>query len=283
MNRKTVTVEKGTFRSPLVPIIATLFAVAAVCGLAALGTLFHPASLPAVLHDMEVAQIYDASAQTTWLVLYIGVTAVNCFGTLVLSLGLFLVLAGRHYRGMDLLYNSATGLRFVLIGSGVAALVYFVFKAGRYTFMCLQSIGGMVPLYAMVVMEGLMLVFAWIVFTKLRQFLECSIDTAASIGYTLSAGKLNAPTIPAFSAIGFLIFAIVDVVLAVDRFITFSFKQMNLNLIFTIPVSKEPVQVLSGLSFGFAAIGSVLMFIYLRGYKRKSEQLLLHPLEIDLA
>lgn len=283
MNRKTVTVEKGTFQSPLVPIIAVLFAVAAVCGLAAIGTLFHPSSIPAVIRDMEVAQIYDTGAQMTWLVLYIAVTAVNSVGTLVLSTGMFLVLSGRHYQGMDLLYNSAKGLRIALIGSGAAALAYFIFRAVRYTVLCLQSISGLVPLYAMVVMEGLMLVLAWVVFTKLRQFLECSIDTVASIGYTLSAGKLNAPTIPAFSAIGFLIFAIVDVILAVDRFITFSFTQMNLHLIFKVPVSTDPVQILSGLSLGFAAIGGVLMFVYLRGYKRKSERLLLHPTEIDLA
>ena len=40
------------------------------------------------------------------------------------------------------------------------------------------------------------------------------------------------------------------------------------------PLAQEPVQLLSGASFALAAVGSFLLYRYLREYKRKSERLL---------
>ena len=277
MNQQTVSIEKGTFRSPLVPIAAVLFAAAAVCGLAAAGTLFHPASIPAILHDMELGQIYDSAAQQTWLVIYIAVTTVNALGTLVLSLGLFQILLGRSYQGTNLLFNSA---KWALLGvnvSGAAAVCYFIFRVVRYviTFMHFGIANAMVPLYSMVISEGLLGAQAWFLFVKLRQFLNCLMDAAASIGCTLTSGTLKAPAIPGFSASGFLVLGLFDVVIAMDRFFTFIHRQINHIDHFSYPLTTDPVQLLSGLSFAFAAVGSVLLFFCLRSYKNKSELLLL--------
>lgn len=279
MNQQTVSVEKSTFRSRLVPIAAVLFAAAAVCGALAVGFLFHPASIPAIISDMELGQIYDPGAQQTWLVIYIAVTVVNCLGTLALSSGIFRVLLGRHYEGTDLLYQSA---KWALMGvniSGAAALPYFIFRAVRYIIMCCMVNGGIVPLVSMVIMEGMMGAQACFLFIKLRQFLECAMDAAASIGYTLSSGKLKAPSIPAFSASGFLVLGLFDIGIALDRFFTFVHIQKNLSVIYDFPMATEPVQIISGLSFSFAAAGSILMYIYLRGYKHKSELLLLRSVK----
>ncbi len=279
MNQQTVSIEKGTFKSPLVPITAVMFAAAAVFSALAVGTLFHPASIPAIISDMELGQIYDPNAQRTWLVIYIAVMVVNCLGALVLAAGLFLVLMGRHYVGTDLLYKTA---KWTLKGvniSGAAALVYFIFRAVRYIVLCCQVNGGTLPLFSMVLMEGLMGTQAWILFIKLRQFLECAMDAAASVGYTLTTDKLNAPTIPAFSATGFLVLALFNIGIALDRFFTFVHIQKNLSVTYEFPIATEPVQILSGTAFAFAAAGCLLMFFYLRGYKNKSERLLLRSLK----
>ena len=284
MNPQVVSVEKNTFRSWLIPAVAVLFTVAAVSGAAAVGTLFHPASIPAIIHDMELSQIYDTTAQRTWLVLYIVVTVVNFLGTLVLALGLFQVLRGKHYKGMDLMYNSA---KVALWGVNIAAVIivpYFIYRAVRYVVWVMgYGIGdAMVPLYSMVLSEGLMLALSWLLFVKMRQFLSCALDATAGIGYTLSSGKLKAPSIPAFTATGFLAFGVFDVFMAMDRFFTFIHRQINYNDYFYFPLTKDPVQFLSGLSFAFAAVGSVLLYFYLRGYKSKSELLLMRSFKDEM-
>lgn len=274
MNLKTVDVEKGTFRSELVPAAAALFALSALCGLLAVGSLFHPRSIPAVISDMELGQIYDPSAQLTWLVIYIAVTVVNCLGTMVLSSGMAQILTGRNHKGMDLIYQYA---KWMLVGvniSGVVVFVYFIVRAALYIFRCLSVNGGLIPLMSMLIMECLMVAQAWILFAKLRQFLSSAMDAAASIGYTLSSGKLDAPAIPAFTATGFLVLGLFDAGIALDRFFTLVHKQKNLSVTYDFPLAQEPVQLLSGASFALAAVGSFLLYRYLREYKRKSERLL---------
>lgn len=274
MNLKTVDVEKGTFRSELVPAAAALFALSALCGLLAVGSLFHPRSIPAIISDMELGQIYDPSAQLTWLVIYIAVTVVNCLGTMVLSSGMAQILTGRNHKGMDLIYQYA---KWMLVGvniSGVVVFVYFIVRAALYIFRCLSVNGGLIPLMSMLIMECLMVAQAWILFVKLRQFLSSAMDAAASIGYTLSSGKLDAPAIPAFTATGFLVLGLFDAGIALDRFFTLVHKQKNLSVTYDFPLAQEPVQLLSGASFALAAVGSFLLYRYLREYKRKSERLL---------
>lgn len=275
MNRRTITVEKGTFRSPLTPIAAVVFAAAAVFGVLALGSLLLPTSIPAIISDMELGQIYDRAAQRTWLIIYIAVTAVNFLGTSVLSIGIFQVLIGRDYEGTELLYKSAEwALKGVNISSALV-LPYFIFRFVRYLSMYLGVNGTMVILFSMVMMEGMMGAQAVFLFIKLRQFLNCSMDAAASIGYTLCAGKLTEPSIPGFSASGFLVLGLFDAGIALDRFFTFVHIQQNLSVTYKFPMTRDLVQMLSGTSFAFAALGSVLLYFYLRGYKNKSERLLI--------
>lgn len=277
MNHQTISVDKDTFRSPLPPIAAGAFAVAALSGAAALATLFFPASIPAILHDMELGQIYDPTAQRTWLVVYIALTAVNFLAALMLSSGMFQILCGRKSNGADLLYNSAKWALLGLNITGAIILPYFVFRAIRYIFALMQMgiANAMVPLYSMVLSEGLMLAVSCFAFVKLRRFLNCLMDASASIGYTLVSGKLKAPSIPGFAASGFLFLGLIDAVIAMDRFFTFIHRQINYNDYFYFPLSEDPVQIFSGLSFACAALGSILLFFYLRSYKFKSEVLLL--------
>ena len=274
MNQQSVLVEKGTFHSRLIPVATALFALSALCGAAAVGYLFHPASIPAIIKDMELGQIYDPSAQMTWLVIYVATTVVNCVSTLVLAGGMGQVLMGRYHPGMDLMYKYAKWAGVAVNVSGVAAAVYFVIRAGLYIFLCLTTNGGLIPLVSMVIMEGLMVAQAWLLFSRLRWFLECAVGTTASIGFTLTSGKLDAPAIPSFVSTGFLILGLFDFAIALDRLFTFVHKQKNLSVTYEFPLAQEPVQLLSGAAFLLAGVGSLLLWRYLRDYKRKSERLL---------
>ena len=77
MMQESVSVKKGTFASPLLPVITVLFALTALVGAAAVVSLFHSASIPAILADMETAQINDPNARQSWLIIYIVVSL--CF------------------------------------------------------------------------------------------------------------------------------------------------------------------------------------------------------------
>ena len=274
MNLQSVPVEKGTFHSRMIPVATVLFALAALCGILAVGSFFHPASIPAIISDLDLSEIHDPGAQRTWLVIYIAVTVVNCVSTLVLTSGIGQVLMGRYHQGMDLMYQYAKWSLVAVNVSGAVTLGYFVIRAARYILLCLSVNGGLIPLVSMVIMEALMAAQAWLLFTKLRQFLECAEGTTASIGFTLTCGKLDAPAIPSFVSTGFLILALFDFGIALDRFFTFIHEQKNLSVIYEFPMATEPVQLLSGASFVFAGLGSLLLWQYLRGYKRKSERLL---------
>lgn len=275
MNRQTISVDKSTFRSPLTPIAAAAFAAAALCGALALTALLLPGSISAIISDMELGQIYDRNAQRTWLVIYIAVTAVNFLGSAVLSLGMFQIRRGKDYEGTELLYKSADwALKGVNI-SGAVVLPYFIFRFVRYLVRYVGVNGSLVALFSMVLMESLMGAQALFLFLKLRRFLNCSMDAAASIGCTFCSGKLKEPSIPGFSASGFLVLGLFDIGIALDRFFTFVHIQKNLSVTYKFPLTTDLVQILSGASFAFAAVGSILLFLYLRGYKNKSERLLI--------
>ena len=279
VNQKTVSVEKEIFRSPLLPVAAVLLAAAAVSGVVAVAWLFHPGSIPAIDRDLVLSQIYDPGARQTWLAIYIAATVINCLGTLVLSVGMAMTLLGRHYRGMNLLFYSAQYVRKAVTVFGAVAAAYYVFRVVAYVILCSQINEGMMPMVSMLLMEALMGALAGFSFVKLRQFLDCCMDAAAGIGYTLSSGKLSAPTIPPFAVSGFLLFGLIDAVIALDRFFTFVHIQSGLSVSYRFPVTQDPVQILSGLSFSFAALGSFALYGYLRSYKGKSEKLLLRSLK----
>lgn len=283
MNQQTVSVEKGIFRSALLPVAAFFLAAAAISGALAVGYLFHPASISAILTDLKWGQIHEPGAQRTWLVIYIGVTAINCLGTLVLSSGIFLTLFGRYFVGTSLLYNSAKYAQLAVNLAGAVLLPYFIIRVVRYAIICCQSNDGLMPLVSMLLMEAMMGALAWFLFVELRKFLDCGMDAAASIGYTLSSGKLKPPAIPPFSVSGFLFLGMIDLGIALDRFFSFGYIQTQFEVIYQPPVTRDPVQIISGLSFSFAALGSLALYRYLRGYKSKSEKLLLRRFKDTVA
>lgn len=275
MNMQSVSVDKSTFKSAILPFTAVAFVFAALCGTLATGYFFHPASIPAILSDLKAGQIVDSGALNTWTVVYIILTVINWLSALVLASGIVLILLNRPHTGIGLLSTSTRLALYGLNLSGVILLLYFIFKAIRYIFLCFQDLNeGIFPLFAFILMEGFMFTLVCFIFFKLRRFLECCTESTASISYMLYSGKIDSPTIPPFSVSGFLILGIVDVVFALDRFFSFSYTQVRNEVVYHVPFTTDPIHFLSGFAFVFSAIGSILLYIYLRGYKRKCEILL---------
>lgn len=280
MKENIVPVKKETFNSKLLPVIAVTFVLAAICGCISVGCFFHPSSYTAIKNDLIAGKIYDPSAIQTWTAVYIIFTVINCLTALVLGISMTLVITGRSYKGLDLI---STGSKVALYGlniSGVCILVYFIYRAIRYIILCFKDIEAMfMPLISFVFIEGIMLTLTCIIFLKMRQFLESCTVSTASICYMLYSEKIDSPTLPPLSVTGFLIFSIVDFVMALDRFFSFSYTQLRTEVVYNIPFTTDAVHIISGLSFIFAAIGSLFLFIYLKSYKRKCEFLLFRSIK----
>ena len=279
MNTHSVTVDKKVFKSSLLPLCAVSFTLAAIFGMIAVVYLFHPDSIPAIIKDLIAGQIYDKNAQQTWLVVYIILTILTCLSSIILSVGLITVLLKRYFLGMNVI---SSGIKFAIYAlniSGVILLILFIYKSIKYIIQCLQDINeGIFPLFAFVLMEGFMFTLICLLFFNLRKFLECCMEASTSINYMLYSGKINTPSIPPFSVHGFLILGLVNAYFVFDRFFTFSYTQIRNQVIYLLPMTKEPIHIYSGLSFGFACIGCISLYFYLRGYKKKSEQLLFRPM-----
>lgn len=276
MDKKYVSVEKGIFSSKLLPIGTFTFILAAICSLSTIILLFLPASIHSIVKDIEHGQIYDPSAQQTWLTVYILFSVINCIGTVILASGLVITLCKKHYIGMNIIYYGAKYSHKGLTVFGILALVYFIYRIIRYTILCFEDINetfmALISCYAM---EGIMFVLVFFIFKKFREFLDSCVDCSVSINYTLNSNKIFAPTIPPLSVSGFLYLGIIDTYLTIDRLFSFSYTQTSYNkVVYNVPLNTEPIHLISGLSFLFAAIGSILLYIYLRGYKSKCELLL---------
>lgn len=275
MNNHSISVDKNTFKSPLIIISALFFSIAAILSILSVVYLFHPNSISAIRKDILANQIYDPDAQKTWLVIYIVLTVLNCICTLVLSIGLLLILLKAQHLGTLLISNSINCAIYALNISGIGLLVLFIFKSIKYIIQCFQDINeGIFPLFAFILMEGFMFTLVCLLFFKLRHFLECCMESITSISYMLYTSKITAPSLPPSSIYGFLILTFVNAYLVFDRLFSFAYTNVRNEIIYYLPMSKEPIHIFSGLSFGFASIGCILLYFYLRGYKKKSELLL---------
>lgn len=280
MNNQTVTVEKGTFRTVLLPFIAVAFILAAIFSCMAVGFLFFPSSIQAIRNDLIAGQIYDTGALKTWTVVYILFTIISCLSTLILAAGMALVAFNRSQNGLSILSSGAKISLYGLNISGIIVLVYFIARAIRYVIICFQDLEAMMfSLIAFIFLEGVMFTFVCLIFFKLRHFLESCMESTSSISYMLCSGKIADPTIPPLSVSGFLALFFVNIVLGLDRFFSFSYTQVLNNVVYNIPFTRDPIHFFSGMAFCFAGLGSLLIFLYLKSYKRKCELLLFRSIK----
>lgn len=274
MQNQTVSVTPGMFRSALIPVAAVLCALAALLGLPGVVLLFSPDYADFLVRDMVAGGISSAQVLQTWQIINSAVTLIGCVCPGVMAVGLLITLGGKPARGMGMLSNAAQWLRYGVTGAGVIVLCVFVFKFVRYVIVCLGANEGLYLIYAMVISEGLMFVLAWFLFKLTRRFLDCACDSAASIAYTLSTGKLDTVSIPGFTATGFLILSVFCVAYALNQIFTVTIVENYIQSYYKLLVAAHPAQYAAAASFLCSAAASVLLFVCLRRYKRSCERAL---------
>lgn len=273
MTNDTIPVDLKIFRSRLTPAAAILYALAAVCGLGGAVLLLDPGSRAALTEDLVLSGILERSAISSWQLIHtvIGLLAFLC--PAVMALGMGLTLRGNVHRGMPLLHHLAKALHWGVLGSGAITLGALIFRLVRYIARCVGVNGGAYLVYTMVLSEAIMVAQAFLLFQLTRRFLMNARECAASIGYTLSGGRLDRRTWPAFAATGFLILGLFCLVTAADRLLTLTIVDSFPQDYYAVLVTKDPIQQLTGSALALCALGNILMFAYLRRLKRTAERL----------
>lgn len=277
MNTKTVTIDKSIFKSKLIPIAMLFFAVASILSIITVIKFFDPQSIIAIRSKFIANDITDPDAIKTYTFIYI-LGSVSCLiSSIVLTVGLFLNVIGKNYAGFNFLYYCAKGIYYFISGAGVATAVYFVYRMVRFLIVSWKlspEASTIIAAFAALFWEIILGAIVAFCFIKLRSFLYSCIITTTSMNYTISLNKMEAPSLPPISILGFLVFGIIDFYMVFDRLILFSYAAVNGTVEHYISVSPVIMQRVSATPFFFAGIGSILIYMYLRFYKQKSERLL---------
>lgn len=274
MEQAPVSVPKDIFRSARIPAAAILYILTSLLGIASVVLFLTPDGLSALREDLILGGITDPSALKTWSVIYFAGAAGVLVGAVVMSVSLVIALVGRPIKGMLVLSTAAEwavrGLN--VLGIGIAALL--AFKVLRYTVLCFTVDGGIYYLYTMLLSEALMAVVAGFLFMNFRRYINSVCDASASMANTRASGELSGRSIPGFAGTGFLLVAVFQVLVGVDRLFTLTIVDSFPQDYYKILVTGEPALLLYGLTFAVGACANILMWLYLRRYKRATERLL---------
>lgn len=264
------TLAPDLFRSRLVPGAAIFYTLAAISGLPGIILLFHKPYGDLWLNEMILGGI--TSGLAAWRLIHSAVVIFSFLCPLIMAVGLWLTLQKKTISGMRLLSAMAQWLFYGVNATGILALIYLIFRVVRYTAYCIPLNEGIYLLYATMLPEAVMVLQAWFLWKKLREFLDSFSDTAASITYTLSSGKLDSQPIPGFTATGFLVLAIFGVLCAIDELFTLTIVQSYVQDYYKILVASHPGQHLAAVSLISGAAANILMSLYLRYYNRTYER-----------
>lgn len=266
MNKKTVLVPEGTFRSRLIPVAAVLSALGAVTGFLSLLSLM----IPGAVNLLDAASV-DISAKLTWTIFYIVFVVFAAMCGLFLSLSLFTMQRGDLNRGADLLSRGAKIGFYAVTGIGIAAAVLFVIRFVLYFIVNIAAGGsaGFVYAFSILLAELFLLVIAAVVVWLLRSFMDMAGDCAVSIAYILTSGTLRSPSISMKNAIGCLSLGLAGVYMFINRLTTVSaWAESEMSGLVMLPL------YLSAAAFLLSGAAGLVMFLYLRSFKRTSEYLL---------
>lgn len=274
MDDLNLAISRDTFRSPLIRLAALIYGAAFLLGLVGVILLFDSGYASYLIADLVASGIGDASSLRTWQIINSGITVLCCFGPGVLAASLFLVQRGRIVKGLGFLGNIIQGLYWVLTGGGILAALLFVFRFFRYVAFAVTKPNAVMLLYSMIISEALMVVLAGFLFVLTRKFLNASMDTCASITYTLARQKLDNQTIPAFTATGFLLLAIAGLVLALNRLFTLTIVWDSVQSYYKLLTASHPAQIADVICLIFGSVGNFFLYRYLQRYKKITEQAL---------
>ena len=267
-----VFVPPEIYRSKLPKLATVFFALGAVLGLPGMVLLFNGEYQNFLLQDLYLGGVVEASAAKTWHFLGNAVSVIHFLWCAALASGLLLAWKVAFHKGFQVLITTLHWLLYGLYGAGILALGTLIFKLIRYIIVVAGINGGSYLLYSMLISEGLMVALAWLVFTLLRRFLNTSLDVTASMGYTISSGKLDSHSISSFPSLGLIILAVVCLVLSINHVYTLTIIDSFPQDYYKILVAERPAQYLAAASCVLCATGNVLMSVYLRQYKRKDER-----------
>lgn len=271
-NQTPVPVQPGMFRNKLAPAAAICLSLAAVLGLGAVLFFLDPSYFPYLTEKILRSGIRTVSALNTWTVIHIAITVLCCICPAVTAWGMGMALRGNQARGMNFLAGAAqAALRAVHI-SAILALALFLYRAFGYFQGLIGREDWLYRLFASCVMEGLAVSQAVFLYKLLCNFLDACEGAAASIGYTLSSGKLDPGSIPAFAATGLLILGIVGIGLSVDRLVTMTIASDGFKQYYKFLVATHPGQWFCAATLFVGGIGDILLSLYLKFYKRTSER-----------
>ena len=272
MNQSAVAVPKDLYRSQLPKWAAGAFSAAAILGLPGVILLFSREYQDFLIQDLYLGGVVEASAANTWHLIESLITIVHFLCCAALASGLILALTSKFHRGIHLLSTAAQWLLYGLYGGGILALCVLAFRLIRYILFAVRINGGSYLIYSMLISEGLMVALAFLIYTLLRRFLNTSLDTIASIGYTVSSGKLDSHSISSFPSAGLIGLAVVCLVLSVNHVYTLTIIDSFPRDYYKILVAERPGQYLAAASCVLCAAGNLLLAIYLRRYKRRDER-----------
>ena len=272
MTKHPVSATPGMFRSPLAPAAAVCLSLASVLGLGALAFWLDPGYSAALAEKILRSGIRTASAFQVWTLIHHVITFV-CFAAPAITVfGMWTALRGQYARGLNFLSNAARWLLRCVHVTSAAALGLFLFRAARYLIAISSRQDWLYQLFATFVMEGLMVVQAVFLYRLLCRFLDDCDGCAASMGYTLSSGKLDPYSVPAFAATGLILLGVLGLVLSVDRLVTMTIASDGIRQYYKFIVAAHPGQWLCAATLFVGGIGDILLALYIKFYKRTSER-----------
>lgn len=269
-----IPVQPGMFRNKLAPAAAVCLSLASVLGLGAVLFFFDPSYFPWLTEKILRSGIRTASALNTWMLIHVVVTTICCICPGVTAWGMYRALHGNPARGMNFLSNASRWALRVVYGSAILVLGLFLYRVVGYVLGLLGRGDWLYRLFASSVMEGLMVAQAVFLYRMVCRFLDACEGCAASIGYTLSSGKLDPYPIPAFAATGLIILGIAGIVLSADRLCTMTIASDGFKQYYKFLMADHPGQWLCAATLLIGGIGDILLALYLRFYKRTSERAL---------
>lgn len=272
MVSKTIAVGPGMFKSSLAPAAAVLYSLTALLGFSGVVLLFDRNFAQILVQQLMSSGIRSQSALDMWYVINTSVTVLSFLCPLALAVGIWTVLRGKYAQGLTFLANCSQGLLYGVYGSAAIALAVYAFRLVRYIAMVLPQNDAAYLIYSLLISEGLMGVQAWLLFRVVCKFLTCVGDSAASMGYTLSSGKLDSISTPAFTVTGLLILAGVNVALGVDRIFTVTIVQAYSGDYYSLLTAAHPGLVLAAATQLTGAVANVVLSIYLKRYNRLCER-----------
>lgn len=271
MEKSNPPISPDALRSPLASAATGCYVLAFFLGIPGFVLLFDPEYARFLLHDLMASGIADASSLRTWQVINSGLTLLTCFGPGLMAAALLVTLKGKIVKGLGFLGNAFHVCYWALNIGGIFAAGLFVFRFFRFVAYAVTKPNAVMLLYSMIISEGLMLSLAAFLFILIRKFLNCAMDSCASIAYTLAVQKLDDRNIPAFTATGFLLLAIVGLALAVNRFFTLTIIWDSVQSYYKLLTASHPAQIADICCLIIGSIGNFLIYRYLRRYMHITE------------